>query len=407
MLGYSDSNKDGGYLASNWALYRAERDLVAAFGAAGVTLALFHGRGGTVGRGGGPRYDAILAQPRGSVDRRACASPSRARSSRASTRTPRSAAATSRRSSPRRSRRACSDAEQLGDARAGLLPRARRARRARAGAPTARSSTRRRASSTTSAPSTPIAEIARAQHRQPPGVAHRFARASRTCARSRGCSAGASAGSCCPAGTASAARSPRGEGNAPTPCRCCASMHARWPFFASVLSNMAMVLSKTDLAVASRYAAMVPDAALRDAVFGRIAAEHARTLAALAEITGHGHPLADNPALARSLRNRVPYLDPLNHLQIELLRPLPRRADRRANAARDPPDDQRARRRPPQQRVRNGARMKMNLRRRSRDGFPVDHHGPRAGGTSPAVHPRERAARDVPAGRGLDRGQGK
>jgi len=96
-------------------------------------------------------------------------------------------------------------------------------------------------------------------------------------------------------------------------------MHRRWPFFASVLSNMAMVLSKSDLAVGSRYAAMVPDAALRERIFGRIADEHARTLAALTEITGHEHPLADNPALARSLRNRVPYLDPLNHLQIELL----------------------------------------------------------------------------------------
>jgi phosphoenolpyruvate carboxylase len=96
-------------------------------------------------------------------------------------------------------------------------------------------------------------------------------------------------------------------------------MHERWPFFASVLSNMAMVLSKSDLAVGSRYAAMVPDAALRERIFGRIAGEHARTLAALADITGHEHPLADNPALARSLRNRVPYLDPLNHLQIELL----------------------------------------------------------------------------------------
>jgi phosphoenolpyruvate carboxylase len=96
-------------------------------------------------------------------------------------------------------------------------------------------------------------------------------------------------------------------------------MHARWPFFASVLSNMAMVLSKTDLAVASRYANMVRDETLREAVYSRIADEHARTLAALAEITGHAHPLADNPTLARSLRNRVPYLDPLNHLQIELL----------------------------------------------------------------------------------------
>ena len=97
-------------------------------------------------------------------------------------------------------------------------------------------------------------------------------------------------------------------------------MHARWPFFRSVLSNMAMVLAKTDLAVASRYAELVPDATLRGTVFSRIADEHARTIANVAEITGHSGLLDDNPTLARSIRNRFPYLDPLNHLQVELLR---------------------------------------------------------------------------------------
>jgi phosphoenolpyruvate carboxylase len=99
-----------------------------------------------------------------------------------------------------------------------------------------------------------------------------------------------------------------------------ADMHARWPFFRSVLSNMAMVLAKTDLAVASRYAELVPDVAVREAVFPRIAGEHERTVRHCLAITQQSTLLEDNPTLERSIRNRFPYLDPLNHLQIELLR---------------------------------------------------------------------------------------
>ncbi len=99
-------------------------------------------------------------------------------------------------------------------------------------------------------------------------------------------------------------------------------MHERWPFFRSVLSNMAMVLAKTDLAIASRYAELVPDASdLREPIFARIAAEHDRTVRASArDHRARARCSTTIPTLARSIRNRFPYLDPLNHLQVELLR---------------------------------------------------------------------------------------
>ena len=98
------------------------------------------------------------------------------------------------------------------------------------------------------------------------------------------------------------------------------AMHEQWPFFRSVLSNMAMVLAKTDLAIASRYAELVPDASVRESIFARITLEHERSLVAYFAVTVRSELVADNPALARSIRNRFPYLDPLNHVQVELLR---------------------------------------------------------------------------------------
>jgi phosphoenolpyruvate carboxylase len=97
-------------------------------------------------------------------------------------------------------------------------------------------------------------------------------------------------------------------------------MHREWPFFASVLSNMEMVLAKTDVAIASRYADLVGDAGLRVSIFGRIRSELEATNAALLAIMGTTELLAGNPQLARSIRHRFPYLDPLNHIQVELLR---------------------------------------------------------------------------------------
>lgn len=97
-------------------------------------------------------------------------------------------------------------------------------------------------------------------------------------------------------------------------------MDARWPFFRSVLSNMAMVLAKSDLNIAARYADLVPDVKVRDTIFAAIKAEHSLTIRHLLAIRNARSLLEDQPALALSIRNRFPYLDPLNHLQVEMLR---------------------------------------------------------------------------------------
>ena len=98
------------------------------------------------------------------------------------------------------------------------------------------------------------------------------------------------------------------------------AMFKEWPFFSTLLSNMDMVLSKTDLAVASRYASLVKDKKLRNSIFKRISQEHELACECLTLITGSKERLANNPTLARSIKNRFAYLDPLNHLQVELIK---------------------------------------------------------------------------------------
>ena len=97
-------------------------------------------------------------------------------------------------------------------------------------------------------------------------------------------------------------------------------MHKQWPFFRTLLSNMDMVLAKSDLAVAARYVELVEDKRLGKKIFAAVQAEWQRTHDAVAMITGEKQRLASNPALARSIEHRFPYLDPLNHLQVELMR---------------------------------------------------------------------------------------
>ncbi len=317
MLGYSDSNKDGGYLAANWALYRAELDLVRVAREKGIRLRLFHGRGGTVGRGGGPSYDAILAQPPGAVE--------------GSLRiTEQGEIIAAKYAEPRLARRNLEalvsatlestllDVEGLGDdaapAYAVLDELAELARVAYADL-------------VHDTPgfveyfeaSTPVAEIGAlnigsrpASRKQTQSISDlRAIPWVLSWSQSRVMLPGWY-------GTGTAFEKWVGDdaGRLAT----LTDLYERWPFFRTVLSNMAQVLSKSDMGLAARYSELVPDAELREEVFGKISAEHARTLAMYRAVTGHDNLLWDNPALDRSVHNRFPYLEPLNHLQVELLR---------------------------------------------------------------------------------------
>ena len=317
MLGYSDSNKDGGYLAANWALYRAELDLVESARKTGIRLRLFHGRGGTVGRGGGPSYDAILAQPPGAVN--------------GSLRiTEQGEVIAAKYAEPRIAHRNLEtllaatleatllDVEGLGDA-AGpayevLDDLAARAQRAyaelvhetpgfvdyfKASTPVSEIGALNIGSRPTSRkPTTSISDL-----RAIPWVL--------AWSQSRVMLPGWYG-----TGTAFEEWIADGDGR----LEVLRHLYRHWPFFATVLSNMAQVLAKSDMGLAARYSELVEDEALRRRVLDKIVDEHRRTIRMHKLITGQDDLLADNPSLARSVFNRFPYLEPLNHLQVELLR---------------------------------------------------------------------------------------
>lgn len=321
MLGYSDSNKDGGFLTSNWELYQAELKLVKVFEAARVKLRLFHGRGGTVGRGGGPSYQAILAQPPGTVNGQIRL-------------TEQGEIIASKFSNPEIGHR---NLELLVAAtlEAGLMPHpaedSHAAQLASFEAVMAELSARaykayRNLVYETPGftdyffASTPIAEIAELNIGSRPASR----KATRRIEDLRAIPWGFSWGQCrllLPGwyGFGSAVSGWLDEGEREQKLATLRAMHKEWPFFATLLSNMDMVLAKTDLGIASRYASLVPDEQLRERIFTRISAEHAATLRCLEEITGTQERLAGNPLLARSIQNRFAYLDPLNHLQVELI----------------------------------------------------------------------------------------
>jgi phosphoenolpyruvate carboxylase len=349
MLGYSDSNKDGGIFTSNWELYRAEIALVALFDElnhgrqffdgppreklapsggredtqvpnVGVRLRMFHGRGGTVGRGGGPSYQAILAQPPGTV--------------RGQIRlTEQGEVIGSKYANPEIGRR---NLETLVAAtlEATLLQATKPATPEflKAGSDLSALSMAAYRKLVYETPgftayffdSTPIREIAELNIGSRPASRKNTQKIEDL----RAIPWGFSWGQCrltLPGwyGFGSAVQQFIGENDlqaSQDKRKLLQKMQRDWPFFSTLLSNMDMVMAKGDLALASRYSELVPDVRLRKKIFAAIEAEWHRTAAALTLITGDKQRLAHNAALQRSIRHRFPYIDPLHHLQVELVR---------------------------------------------------------------------------------------
>jgi phosphoenolpyruvate carboxylase len=329
MLGYSDSNKDGGIFTSNWELYQAEIALVDTFdsmnealGGAPIQIRMFHGRGGTVGRGGGPSFEAILAQPPGTV--------------RGQIRlTEQGEVIGSKYANPEIGRR---NLETLVAAtlEATLLHPTQSAQPAflASAAELSLASMAAYRKLVYETPgfteyffdATPIREIAELNIGSRPASR----KATQKIEDLRAIPWGFSWGQCrltLPGwfgfGAAVDAFLNPPDANAKVTKQRLAllrQMQKQWPFFSSLLSNMDMVMAKSDLALASRYAELVEDLRVRKKIFGAIELEWHRTAHALELITGDKQRLANNAALQRSIRHRFPYIDPLHHLQVELVR---------------------------------------------------------------------------------------
>jgi phosphoenolpyruvate carboxylase len=319
MLGYSDSNKDGGFLTSGWELYQAAARLAALCRRQGVALRLFHGRGGSVGRGGGPTYQAILAQPSESVG--------------GQIRITEQGEVIGSKYSDREVGRRNLETMVAAALEATLLDRKTESEsRAFHGAMEELSTAAYEAyrSLVYETPgfedyfraATPLAEIAQLNIGSRPASRKPSKRIEDlraipwvfSWAQSRVLLPGWYG-----FGSAVLARLDRASDRKAAIGEL-GRMYQGWPFFRMLVDNLEMVLSKSDMGIASRYAELVEDRGLREAIFGRIVAERERVIEAVLSVTGQPELLSANPSLARAIRNRLPYIDPLNHLQVELLK---------------------------------------------------------------------------------------
>ena len=317
MLGYSDSNKDGGYLTSTWELYKAELTLIEVFRRHQVGLRLFHGRGGSVGRGGGPSYEAILAQPPGAlqgqirVTEQGEVIAGKYSNAEVGRRNLETLAAATLEATLLEADRPQAPAAYM-TVMEELSAHAFRAYRALVYETEGfdryfRESTVLDEIASLNIGSRPASRSGRQRIEDLRAIPWVFSWAQCRLMLPGWYGFGAAVKAWTGAQS--------GDGMATLQ-----AMHDDWPFFQTILSNMDMVLAKSDIAIASRYAELVTDAKLRERVFGRLREEWQAAIEAVLAITRQQTLLQSNPLLARSIRNRFPYIDPLNHVQIELLK---------------------------------------------------------------------------------------
>ncbi|KQT34778.1 phosphoenolpyruvate carboxylase [Sphingomonas sp. Leaf412] len=317
MIGYSDSNKDGGYLTSTWQLSKASTALKPVFDAAGVGMQLFHGRGGAVGRGGGSAFAAIRAQPRGTVQGRiriteqgeVIAGKYGTRES-ATTNLEAMASATLL-ASLEPEQRSNGESAAFEGAMDRLSADAFAAYRDLVYGPADGGDGGFR---TFFREMTPIAEISGLKIGSRP-ASRKKSDAIEDLRAIPWVFSWAQARVMLPGwygvGQAMAAFGDKGL---------LREMAQGWPLFAATLANMEMVLAKSDMGIAARYAGLVRDDGLRTRFFGRIRDGWRQTHDALLDATGQAHLLEKHPALDASIRLRLPYIEPLNLLQIELMK---------------------------------------------------------------------------------------
>ncbi len=312
MVGYSDSNKDGGYLTSVWSLNRATRALAEVFAEAKTSMQIFHGRGGAVGRGGGSSFAAIRAQPVGTVQGRiriteqgeVIAAKYGTRES-AAANLEAIASATLLSSLEKRSASAA-ETKRFAEAMQSLSQVAFRSYRSLVYETEGFNTFFRQL--------TPLAEIAQLKIGSRP--------ASRTKSdRIEDLRAIPWVFSWSQARVMLPGWYGLGHALHAFPDQSLLrEMAEAWPFFQTTLDNLEMVLAKSDLSIAARYSDLVVDRKLAGTLFNRIRSDWTITHDGLLSVTGQSRLLEKHPALDESIRLRLPYIEPLNLLQVELLK---------------------------------------------------------------------------------------